>query len=61
MDDMILYIEDLKNSTRRLLEYKQIQKNTNIQNKHIKSIILSYGENEPLEEEVWKTISFSVV
>jgi hypothetical protein len=61
-DDMILYLTDAKNSTKKSLRsHKQFQKSSRIQNQYTKiSSILLYTNNEQSEKEIRKIIPFTI-
>ena len=60
-DDMILYIENPKNSTRKLLELiNEYSKVSGYKINTEKSLALLYTNNEKTEREIKKTIPFTI-
>ena len=60
-DDMILYIENLKDSTRKLLELiNEYSKVSGYKINTQKSLAFLYTNNEKIEREIKETISFTI-
>ena len=60
-DDMILYMENPKNSTRKLLELiNEYSKVTGYKINTQKSLAFLYTNNEKVEREIKETISFTI-
>ena len=61
-DDMILYIENPKDSTRKLLELiNEYSKVAGYKINTQKSLAFLYTKNEKIEREIKETISFTIV
>jgi hypothetical protein len=61
MDDMILYLTDLKNSTNKLLDMiKTFRKVVGFKTNKQKSVAFLYINNEQPEKEIRKTIPFTI-
>ena len=60
-DDMILYIENLKDSTRKLLELiNEYSKVARYKISTQKSLVFLYTNNEKTEREIKETVSFTI-
>ena len=59
-DDIILYIENPKAATRKLLELKEFGKTAEYTIKTQKSLAFLSINNERLEKEIRETISFTI-
>ena len=60
-DDMILYIENPKDSTRKLLELiNEYSKVAEYKNNTQKSLAFLYTNNEKIEREIQETIPFTI-
>ena len=61
-DDMILYMENLKDTTRKLLELiNEYSKFEGYKINTQKSLVLLYSNNEKTEREIKETIPFTIV
>ena len=60
-DDMILYLEDPKDTTRKLLELiNEYSKVAGYKIKTPKSLAFLYGNNDKIEREIKETIPFTI-
>ena len=59
-DDMILYIDNPKDSTKKLLELNEFSKVAGYKINIQKSVAFLYANNELTEREIKKTIPFTV-